>query len=179
MQRQLPQMTRRLQSTLDKLRRTDGAHHERASAVDWWRDVQQRYAHEGVLFDTAGLPAEAEVPVELFDSVGDNFLQNALAKRRTHPVIRIRATLAWEAGCALSVCDSGDALSEQIAQHLFSAPVPSLQGLGVGLYQSARQATAGGYRLALVSNVKGKVCFALVPAAKEVLTEASPLLPSG
>jgi len=179
MQRQLPQITRRLQSTLDKLSRTDGAHHETASAVDWWREVQQRYAHEGVLFDTAGLPAGAEVPVELFDSVGDNFLQNALAKRRTHPGIRIRATLAWEAGCALSVCDSGDALSEQIAQHLFSAPVPSLQGLGVGLYQSARQATAGGYRLALVSNVKGKVCFALVPAAKEVLTEASPLRPSG
>ena len=178
-QRQLPQITQRLQSTLDKLSRTDGARQETASAVDWWREVQQRYTHEGILFDAASLPAEAEVPVELFDSVADNFLQNALAKRRSHPGIRIRAALAWEAACTLSVCDSGDALSERIAQHLFSAPVPSLQGLGVGLYQSARQATAGGYRLALVSNVKGKVCFALVPAAKEIFTEASPPLPSG
>ena len=112
--------------------------------------------------------------VELFDSVVDNFLQNALAKRRSHPGIRIRATLAWQTGCAMSVCDSGDALSAQIAQHLFSAPVPSLQGLGVGLYQSARQAAAGGYRLALTSNVKGKVCFALIPAsATETVTEVS------
>ena len=178
-QRQLPQITQRLQSTLDKLSRTDNARQETASAIAWWREVQQRYAHEGVLFDTASVPAEAEVTIELFDSVVDNLLQNALAKRRSHPGIRIRAALAWEAGCTLSVCDSGDALSGQIAQHLFSAPVPSLQGLGVGLYQSARQATAGGYRLALASNVKGKVCFALVPAAKEILTAASPLLPSG
>jgi len=72
------------------------------------------------------------------------------------------------------------ALSEQIAECLFAGPVPSLQGLGVGLYQSARQATVGGYRLALASNVKGKVCFALIPVvAKETVTEASPHSPCG
>jgi len=179
-QRQLPQITQRLQSTLDKLSRTDEARKETAPATDWWRGVQQRYAHEGVLFDGADLPVGAELPVELFDSVVDNFLQNALAKRRSHPGIRIRATLSWDAGCALSVCDSGDPLSDQIARQLFGAPVPSVQGLGVGLYQSARQATAGGYRLALASNIKGKVCFALVPAmANETLTEASPPPPCG
>ncbi len=179
-QRQLPQITQRLQSTLDKLSRTDGTRQETAHAANWWREVQQRYAHEGVLFDTASLTAEAELPVELFDSVVDNFLQNALVKRRSHSAIRIRATLTWEAGCTLTICDSGDALSEHIAQRLFTAPVPSLQGLGVGLYQSARQATAGGYRLALTSNVKGKVCFALMPAvARETITEASLQPPSG
>ena len=177
-QRQLPRITQRLQSTLDKLSRTDEVGQETGAAVDWWREVQQRYAHEGVLFDPPSLPTDADVPVELFDSVVDNFLQNALAKRRSHPGIRIRASLAWEDGCLLSVCDSGDPLSDHIAQHLFGAPVSSLQGLGVGLYQSARQATAGGYRLALANNVKGKVCFAMVPAvAKKPVTEAFPQSP--
>jgi len=165
-QRQLPQITRRLQGTLDKLTRADDAHHETTLAVDWWREVQHRYGHEGVLFDTAALPAGAQVPSELFDSVADNFLQNALAKRRSHPGIRIRATLTWESGCVLTVCDSGDTLSEQVAQQLFSAPVPSLQGLGVGLYQAARQAAGQGYRLEVINNVKGKVCFALTPVEK-------------
>jgi signal transduction histidine kinase len=41
------------------------------------------------------------------------------------------------------------------------APVSSRGGLGIGLYQAARQAEAGGYRLALESNRDGEVCFAL------------------
>src|SRR5262249_58265201 len=105
----------------------------------------------------------------------DNVLQTALAKRRRHPGIRIRAALAWESGCVFSVCDSGDPLSGEVTQQLFAAPVPSLQGLGVGLYQAARQAQAAGYRLAALSNVKGRVCFALTPeAAQERTSEAVP-----
>jgi signal transduction histidine kinase len=178
-QRQLPQITQRLQGTLDKLTHTQSGRHEIAAAVDWWREVQQRYGHEGILFDAIALPAAADLPVELFDSVADNFLQNALAKRRSHRAIRIRATLAWESGCSLTVCDSGDPMNAEVAEHLFAAPVPSLHGLGVGLYQSARQAAAAGYRLTLASNVKGKVCFGLLPvASKESLMEASPRPPS-
>jgi hypothetical protein len=45
------------------------------------------------------------------------------------------------------------------------APVSSRGGLGIGLYQAARQAQAGGYRLALESNRDGEVCFALTQAA--------------
>ncbi len=120
------------------------------------------------------------MPVELFDSVADNFLQNALAKRRSHPGIRIRATLAWEAGCTLSVCDSGDALSEQIAQHLFSAPVPSLQGLGVGLV-SVR---TSGHRRRISSRAceqcqRQGVLRDDAGGAKEIVTEASPQSPYG
>jgi len=174
-QRQLPQITQRLQGTLDKLTLTRSAQRELTDAVSWWREVQQRYAHEGVLFDPAEVPADAKLPVDLFDSVADNFLQNALAKRRLHPGIRIRAALAWESGCVFSVCDSGDPLSGEVAPQLFAAPVPSLQGLGVGLYQAARQAQAAGYRLAVLNNVKGRVCFALTPeAAREPMSEAVP-----
>ena len=84
-QRQLPQITQRLQGTLDKLDRSRRAARETASAADWWREFQQRYAHEGVLFDAPAAARRCELPVELFDSVADNFLQNALAKRRSHP----------------------------------------------------------------------------------------------
>jgi signal transduction histidine kinase len=176
-QRQLPQITQRLQGTLDKLTHRQPARHETSSAAQWWREVQQRYGHEGVLFDTVAVAAEAQLPVELFDSVTDNLLQNALAKRRSHLGLRIRATLTWSAGCTLRVCDSGEPLSEQIAQQLFSAPVPSLQGLGVGLYQAARQAAAVGYRLALASNAKGKVCFELTPTGDGLAPIADAGLP--
>jgi signal transduction histidine kinase len=178
-QRQLPQITQRLQGTLDKLTRTGGASREAVPAADWWREVQQRYGHEGILFDAVNVSAEALVPVDLFDSVADNFLQNALAKRRSYPGLRIRAAFSADSGCTLTVCDSGDPLNEQIAQQLFAAPVPSLQGLGVGLYQAARQAAAGGYRLTLASNTKGRVCFALLPSDEGERTAGASLTASG
>ena len=174
-QRQLPQITQRLQGTLDKLTLTRSGQREVTDAASWWQAIQQRYAHEGVLFDHGAVPADAELPVDLFDSVADNFLQNALSKRRQHPGIRIRAALAWESGCVFSVCDSGDPLSGEMTRQLFAAPVPSLQGLGVGLYQAARQAQAAGYHLAVLSNVKGRVCFALTPeSVREPMSEAAP-----
>jgi hypothetical protein len=47
------------------------------------------------------------------------------------------------------------------------APVSSRGGLGIGLYQAARQAEAAGFRLALETNKEGKVCFALSGDAVE------------
>ena len=112
--------------------------------------------------------------MELFDSVADNFLQNALAKRRSARETRIQAALLWESGCVLSVCDDGQALGEYLVRRLFTAPVASAHGFGVGLYQAARHAEANGYRLLLASNVDGRVCFELRPEP----TAASPLQPS-
>jgi uncharacterized membrane protein YiaA len=66
-------------------------------------------------------------------------------------------------------------LSGETTRQLFAAPVPSLQGLGVGLYQAARQAQAAGYHLAVLSNVKGRVCFALTPeVVREPMPKAAP-----
>jgi hypothetical protein len=48
-----------------------------------------------------------------------------------------------------------------LAKSLLRAPVPSDSGLGIGLYQAARQAEAAGYALRLASNRDGEVCFAL------------------
>jgi hypothetical protein len=51
-----------------------------------------------------------------------------------------------------------------VARELLRAPIASARGLGIGLYQAARQAQAGGYRLVLEKNEDGAVCFALVGA---------------
>jgi len=49
---------------------------------------------------------------------------------------------------------------------LMRGPVASRGGLGIGLYQAARQAEAAGYALALETNRDGNVCFVLTgPAA--------------
>jgi hypothetical protein len=42
-------------------------------------------------------------------------------------------------------------------------PVASEDGLGIGLYQAARQADSQGYRLALAENRSGRVVFTLSP----------------
>jgi hypothetical protein len=39
------------------------------------------------------------------------------------------------------------------------------QGMGIGLYQSARQAEAAGFTLTLETNRDGEVCFALAGPA--------------
>jgi signal transduction histidine kinase len=174
-QRQLPQVTQRLQGTLDKLNQGQSVRIDTTPAGEWWRLLRQRYAHEAVVFAPAGVPVTADVPTDLFDSVADNLLQNALAKRRSENQVQIRAFLEWEGGCVLRVCDDGQALSEHLTRKLFTAPVASSLGFGVGLYQAARQAHGNSYRLTLLSNVPGQVCFELRPAA----TATSPLPPGG
>jgi signal transduction histidine kinase len=177
LQRQLPQVARRLEGTLEKLNRRPDDRAPLRRAQSWWRELQQRYAHEGVVFETSGIPGDAELPSDIFDSAADNFLQNSLAKRRAAPGLGIHATLEYVHGPVLCVCDDGDPLSEQLVRQLFSAPVESAQGFGVGLYQAARLAGAGGYRLTLSSNLPGRVCFTLCGETAAV-TEADLLKPS-
>ena len=60
--------------------------------------------------------------------------------------------------------DTGRAIPGDVASMLLQGPVQSSSGLGIGLYQAARQAESGGYRLRLESNRDGDVCFALSEA---------------
>jgi signal transduction histidine kinase len=173
-QRQLPQVTQRLQRTLDKLNHGHVVGAETVHAGEWWRALQQRYGHESVRFGAIAVPLDAELPVDLFDSVADNLLQNALTKRRSGKQIIVRAQLTWDNGCVLRVCDDGMRLAEHLVRRLFTAPVASAHGFGVGLYQAARQAQANGHRLLLATNRSGEVCFELRP-----LRAISPRLPAG
>ena len=165
MQRQLPQITQRLQITLDKLKSKPPIGQDRATGKDWWQDLQQRFAHERIEFDGGALPEDSTLPSELFASVAENFLQNALEKRKLENKLRILVRLQWSGGFALSVCDDGAPVPDALVGQLFSTAVPSHSGLGVGMYQVARFAREQGYAVTLASNMPGKVCFLLSPIA--------------
>jgi hypothetical protein len=159
--RQLPAITQRLAATLDKLQRSAVENDTRVPAAQWWADLERQYEGRGVEFGAEEL-AGSEVPSALFDSVADNLLQNALAKRAAQPGVRVRA---WLSGGELRVSDSGAAVPAELASTLMRAPVQSAGGLGIGLYQAARQAQAAGYVLRLETNRDGEVCFCVVRAA--------------
>jgi signal transduction histidine kinase len=164
MQRQLPQITKRLQITLDKLGAKPLSSSQPADALSWWSGLKQRFMHERVEFEETALPSVGALPAELFESVAENLLQNALEKRKLEPQLRISVGLRWEGGFALTVRDDGQPVPAAIAQQLFESPVTSRSGLGVGLYQVARFARQNGYQLRLASNERGKVSFELSPA---------------
>ena len=166
MQRQLPQIVQRLQLTLDKLKSPNvnaAEAIERISARAWWEALQQRYAGERLEFSAYDMSTAAHVhlPGELFDSVADNLLQNALEKRKVERNLVIRVGFSCEGGGCLTVCDDGSALGDDLANRILATPVQSDNGLGVGLYQAGRLARQAGCRLAMTSNQDGRVCFEL------------------
>jgi hypothetical protein len=160
LQRQLPLITQRLQQTLDKLQKPQGESGEPMSAQAWWTQLQQRYACDALTFAPVTLAASTDLPAALFDSVADNLLQNVLAKRQVELGVKITVALAADAS-SLCVCDDGSAVAARILPDLLQAPVASENGLGIGLYQAARQAEVFGYALRLASNEDGRVCFEL------------------
>ncbi|HSD60488.1 MAG TPA: HAMP domain-containing sensor histidine kinase, partial [Burkholderiales bacterium] len=162
LRRQLPNFTRRLETTLSKLRTPHPeATAERVRAQAWWDAVCARYEGRDVEFGAA-LESDPTLPKEMFDCVLENLLDNALQKRIVEPDTRIAVELAGaEGGVALRVTDSGSPVPERAAKTLFRSTVESEMGLGVGLYQCARWAEREGYRLGLEDNRPGSVCFEL------------------
>ncbi len=158
--RQLPQIAQRLTVTLEKLQAPHRFSMAQINATAWWESLKQRYTRGEIAFTEGPLNAGATVPGELFDSVAENLLQNAIAKAQQH-AIRIEVAFDAASGGRLTISDSGEAIPKIVATRLFSVPVPSRSGLGIGLYQAARQAEQAGYALVLVSNEAGKVCFEL------------------
>ena len=165
LQRQLPQVANRLQQTLEKLQAPmspQDEHREESSrpVAAWWSALRQRYAQDGVEFAPVAFDEGGHVPAFLFDSVADNLLQNCLLKKQSENGLRIRVSLSADAR-VLCVCDDGSAVRERVAENLFDAPVPSENGLGIGLFYAARHAGGFGHELRLASNEDGKVCFEL------------------
>jgi signal transduction histidine kinase len=162
--RQLPQITQRLTLTLEKLKapqQAQPASEPQIDAASWWQSLQQRYARAPIEFRAEGVLAGTPLPEELFDSISENLLQNAIAKGQHHAGIKIIVTLDPRAGGVLTVCDTGTAIPQNVMAKLLAAPVPSQSGLGIGLYQAAKQAEQLGYKLELSSNSDGLVCFEL------------------
>ena len=163
-QRQLPQITQRLSTTLEKLTASWPAATAQIDAAAWWESLKQRYARGDIAFAGPHAMAALKLPGELFDSVAENLLQNAFSKAQQHPGLRISVAFQPAAGGRLTICDSGKAIAQELAARLFAAPVPSRNGLGIGLYQAAKQAEQLGYRLTLAGNTDGHVCFELARA---------------
>ena len=163
--RQLPLVAHRLAETLERLQRPQPEGESYVAATAWWDAIARQYQNEGVEFLPPAVAGNARLPRMLFDSVADNLIRNALAKRAEQPSVRVRASLDGDGELALRVRDTGAAVPEDLAAGLLRAPVSSSSGLGIGLYQAARQASASGYRLALEENRDGNVCFLLAGPA--------------
>ena len=96
------------------------------------------------------------LPRSLFDSVADNLIRNALAKRAGDADVRVRVASNRGERVVLRVCDRARRSRGHGRQRAARAG-RSRSGLGIGLYQAARQAEASGYRLVLESNRDGEV----------------------
>ena len=164
--RQLPVIARRLGDTLERLQQPHPQTEPLTPADEWWESLALQYRDKRIEFAAEGLRPGVRVPRDLFDSVADNLLQNALAKREAESAVRIRVTLACGERVVLCVCDTGHAVRPDLAPTLLRAPVVSDSGLGIGLYQAARQAEASGPLLELKENRDGEVCFALSGPAR-------------
>lgn len=162
LKRQLPAVTGRVNATLDKLRAPGSAPISPVPAGQWWETLQQRYEGRPVEFCCIGIDAALLVPGELFDSVAENLIDNALRKTDVPPAVRV--TFDGTAGAMLAVSDDGAPVPPAIARDVLQQRVPSAKGLGVGLYHCALLATRLGYRLALASNETGAVRFVLSQA---------------
>jgi hypothetical protein len=166
LQRQLPQLTHRLQAALEKLRSPEVPTKELASNVSqWWADVERRLAGSDVAC-VSRIRLDVPVPTNLFETFIENAVENARGKRARDGGVAISLELeSDEDGARLRVSDTGSAIPSAIVAKLFQEPVERAQGLGIGLYHVARQALLAGYRLTLAENRDGRVCFALQPEA--------------
>jgi signal transduction histidine kinase len=161
MRRQLPAITQRLQQTLERLQKPAASNGRFVKADVWWEGLQRSYSGRGVEFSLEGTGDAVMLPKELFDSAGDNLLQNALRKRRLDEAVKIHVSFRCDDAIEFSVCDSGGPVASEVLRGLMRGPVPSETGFGIGLYQTSRLAEISGFSLQLRENDQGRVCFSL------------------
>ncbi len=180
LRRQLPAIAQRLQQTLDKLQRPASEAGQYLPLRRWWAALRARYNQSDIAFAPAAAGGDRVVPAVLFDSVAENLIENALAKRRETPALRIRVTLEAEVALRLQVCDDGAPVPAAVAEALFKGPVASSNGLGIGLFQAARHAEFYRYALRVAANRPGEVCFELIEVLdpEPVSTAISPQSPA-
>ncbi|MGQ0657841.1 MAG: sensor histidine kinase [Chromatiales bacterium] len=160
-ERQMPLITQRLQLALDKLQSPEKTVQQERRLREWWESLKVRNHDTGIGFKDS-ITSNPLIPGDLFDSVVENLLENARHKRELERDIEIGVMLTSNGGgLRLEVTDTGSAVPAAVAEGLLKQPVNSDTGLGIGLYQAARQAEMVGYTLSLRTNIPGKVCFEL------------------
>ena len=161
LQQQLPLLSQRIEMILLKLQQPHIAGETlQLSLKVWWGNMRLRNQHHAVDWrEPKNLP-DTNVPAALFDCIIDNLIDNVLTKRQADPDVTLSVEIQAEP-VQLIVCDNGNPVPENIAANLLHGVVQSENGLGIGLYQAARWAEQLGYRLTLISNRAGSVCFEL------------------
>ncbi len=161
LKKQLPHLTQRLQLALDKLQTPQIQDDKEIYLKDWWDDLQKRNSHNKIQFQ-ADIHGDPTIPVDLFDSVIDNLLENVQTKQYNEQDIEITITLACNNNVIIvTVCDSGSMIPDNISRQLLNNPISSDNGLGIGLYQANKHAEIFGYSLKLIINQPERVCFEL------------------
>ncbi len=159
--RQLPEINKRLQLTLDKLKRPNVARETQERVDKWWEHLKQRYQERRIRF-SENLLDGTPIPRELFDNVADNLLENAHYKQSMNKDVDVVVSLTLVGGhIDLSITDDGEAVPDEIARELFKQNVSSSRGLGVGLFHCHQMADRSGFNLQLKTNQPGNVCFSL------------------
>jgi hypothetical protein len=161
LKKQLPSLTQRLQLALDKLQTPQDQDTEEIHLKDWWTDIKKRNSHTKVVFQEE-INTNPTIPVDLFDSVIDNLLENVQTKQMDELEIGVSISLISNGDLiSVTVCDTGSMIPDSISKNLLSNVITSDNGLGIGLYQANKQAEIFGYNLRLINNKNGKVCFEL------------------
>ncbi|MBE9567595.1 MAG: HAMP domain-containing histidine kinase, partial [Proteobacteria bacterium] len=165
LKKQMPLLTQRLNTTLEKLRapakNKDDEKIATGSMLHWWDQLQMRYADRHIDF-SAEIDQDTDIPIDAFTTVVENLLDNARSKRIRESQLEIFITLEKnKEALRLTVTDTGSAISAEIFPHLLKEIVSSNDGFGIGLFQSRELAINHGYELTVSDNTEGKVCFSL------------------
>jgi len=160
LQTNLTQISGRLESTLNKLKAPKLDTQINLVDCHEWMDQLEAQHHSNQKFEfSRDIESNIPLPVDLFDSIAENLINNALRKKSSHRV-KVRL-LSNDDITLLSICDDGDAIKSEVEVDLFNQPISSGSGMGIGLYQSAIMAGAFNFELELSQNEPGKVCFNL------------------
>ena len=172
LQKQLPLLTKRLKTTLEKLSMPSNVEAETCSISKWWAQIKSRYENRSMVFYEK-INSDLQIVTDVFESVTENLLENARQKRFVEPDIEITVHLHCDSdGFELMISDSGSAMPDAIKASLFKTVITSENGYGIGLYQSGQQAKNAGYNLSLKKNISGDVCFLL--SNKNILSSDNP-----
>ena len=159
--KQIPRLNQRLASTLTKLERPSAEKKSQEKVANWWKNFKQLNTNLQISFEAPINMPKTDIDPDVLDSVVDNLLHNALEKARLEANTRINVSLMPSAHFCLEVTDTGSAIAPSVVERLFKSHVSSKNGLGVGLFHAAQQASNAGYALTLVDNIDGEVRFRL------------------
>jgi len=165
LKRQFPYFIQRLEQAVSKIQSPEQLITDKIHISDWWRECKNHYRPLEISFEE-DIQYNHLIPFDLFDSVVENLVDNAINKRKIQPEVKIKAALRTDADqITLEIADTGHAISPKISASLFNEPVHSDSGLGIGLFQAAKQAQAMGYELILSRNSENDVRFVLTGKA--------------